>query len=126
MILRQRATVNRFFPIPEGVQPQWAGKLAEHIGEDTLTAREVEVVNLVAGGNRNRDIGAPLCIAEETVKVHLKHIRAKRENIELRDEVDRASMFEEIVGTSSPLKAVLSRIAKVAPTDSTVLITGET
>src|SRR5580765_2470231 len=44
----------------------------------------------------------------------------------LRDEVDRASMFEEIVGTSMPLKAVQSRIAKVAPTDSTVLITGET
>jgi len=40
--------------------------------------------------------------------------------------VDRASMFEEIVGTSKPLKAVLSRIAKVAPTDSTVLVTGET
>jgi PAS domain S-box-containing protein len=49
-----------------------------------------------------------------------------KENLALRDEVDRASMFEEIVGTSKPLKAVLSRIAKVAPTDSTVLITGET
>src|SRR5689334_1403844 len=52
--------------------------------------------------------------------------RLYQENIALRDEVDRASMFEEIVGTSRPLKAVLSRIAKVAPTDSTVLITGET
>ena len=49
-----------------------------------------------------------------------------RENLALRDEVDRASMFEEIVGTSKPLKTVLARIAKVAPTDSTVLITGET
>jgi PAS domain S-box-containing protein len=49
-----------------------------------------------------------------------------RENLALRDEVDRASMFEEIVGSSKPLKAVLSRIAKVAPTDSTVFITGET
>ncbi|HTF42437.1 MAG TPA: sigma 54-interacting transcriptional regulator, partial [Terriglobales bacterium] len=49
-----------------------------------------------------------------------------KENLALRDEVDRASMFEEIVGTSKPLKAVLSRIAKVAPTDSTVLVTGET
>jgi hypothetical protein len=37
----------------------------------------------------------------------------------LREEIDKASMFEEIVGTSRPLKAVLSRIAKVAPTDST-------
>jgi transcriptional regulator with GAF, ATPase, and Fis domain len=49
-----------------------------------------------------------------------------KENLALRDELDRASMFEEIVGTSKALKAVLSRIAKVAPTNSTVLITGET
>jgi transcriptional regulator with GAF, ATPase, and Fis domain len=49
-----------------------------------------------------------------------------KENLALRDEVERASMFDEIVGTSNLLKAVLSRIAKVAPTDSTVLITGET
>jgi transcriptional regulator with GAF, ATPase, and Fis domain len=49
-----------------------------------------------------------------------------RENLALREEVDRALMFEEIVGTSTALQAVLDRIAKVAPTDSTVLITGET
>ena len=49
-----------------------------------------------------------------------------RENLALREEVDRASMFEEIVGSSPPLKAVLARIAKVAPTDSTVFISGET
>jgi PAS domain S-box-containing protein len=49
-----------------------------------------------------------------------------RENLVLREEVDRASMFEEIVGSSKPLQSVLSRIAKVAPTESTVLITGET
>ena len=49
-----------------------------------------------------------------------------RENLALRDEVDRASMFEEIVGSSKTLKAVLSRVGKVAPTDSTVLISGET
>jgi PAS domain S-box-containing protein len=49
-----------------------------------------------------------------------------KENLALRDEVEQTSMFDEIVGTSNPLKAVLSRIAKVAPTDSTVLITGET
>jgi formate hydrogenlyase transcriptional activator len=49
-----------------------------------------------------------------------------RENIVLREEIDKTSMFEEIVGSSSALKAVLTRVAKVAPTDSTVLITGET
>jgi transcriptional regulator with GAF, ATPase, and Fis domain len=60
-------------------------------------------------------------LAEEALKDQLY-----KENLALRDEVERASMFDEIVGTSSLLKAVLSRIAKVAPTDSTVLITGET
>ncbi len=49
-----------------------------------------------------------------------------KENLALRGEVDRVSMFEEIVGTSPSLQAVLSRVIKVAATDSTVLITGET
>jgi PAS domain S-box-containing protein len=52
--------------------------------------------------------------------------RLQRENVALREEIDKASMFEEIVGTSPALKAVLLRISKVAPSDSTVLITGET
>src|SRR5579863_913001 len=52
--------------------------------------------------------------------------RLHQENVALREEVAAASMFEEIVGTSPALQSVLSRISKVAPTDSTVLITGET
>src|SRR5262245_5941282 len=52
--------------------------------------------------------------------------RIRNENVLLREEVSRASMFEEIVGTSEPVRAVLADVAKVAPTDSTVLITGET
>ena len=52
--------------------------------------------------------------------------KLQQENVALREEIDKASMFEEIVGTSPALKSVLSRISKVAPTDSTVLITGET
>ena len=52
--------------------------------------------------------------------------RLQEENVALREEIDKASMFEEIVGTSAPLKKVLSRISRVAPTDSSVLITGET
>jgi formate hydrogenlyase transcriptional activator len=52
--------------------------------------------------------------------------KLQRENVALREEIDKASMFEEIVGTSRSLNAVLSRIAIVAPTDSTVLVTGET
>ncbi len=49
-----------------------------------------------------------------------------KENLVLRDEVDRTSMFEEIVGTSAALRPVLARVARVALSDSTVLITGET
>lgn len=49
-----------------------------------------------------------------------------RENVILKEEIERSSMFKEIVGTSSGLNSVLSRVSKVAPTDSTVLITGET
>jgi PAS domain S-box-containing protein len=52
--------------------------------------------------------------------------RLQRENVALREEIDKTSMFEEIVGSSPTLQAVLSRISKVAPSDSTVLITGET
>jgi formate hydrogenlyase transcriptional activator len=52
--------------------------------------------------------------------------RLEQENVALREEIDKASMFEEIVGASPALQPVLSRISKVAPTDSTVLITGET
>jgi len=47
------------------------------------------------------------------------------ENVALREQIDQAFMFEEIVGSSPALQAVLSNILKVAPTDSTVLITGE-
>ncbi len=52
--------------------------------------------------------------------------KLRHENAALREEVDQASMFEEIVGTSPALKCVLTHISKVAPSDSTVLITGET
>jgi PAS domain S-box-containing protein len=52
--------------------------------------------------------------------------RLQDENVSLREELDKASMFEEIVGSSAALKKVLSHISKVAPTDSSVLITGET
>jgi PAS domain S-box-containing protein len=52
--------------------------------------------------------------------------RLHHENVALREEIDRTLMFEEIVGSSPAVRAVLSRVAKVAPMDSTVLITGET
>ena len=52
--------------------------------------------------------------------------RTRNENLALREEIDLSSMFEEIVGSSEALRQVLAQVAKVAPTDSTVLISGET
>ena len=52
--------------------------------------------------------------------------QAKNENAALRDEISSASMFEDIVGSSAPIRTVLQQVARVAPTDSTVLITGDT
>ena len=52
--------------------------------------------------------------------------RLRNENLVLREEIDRSSMFEDIVGSSEPLRKVLLQMRKVAPSDSTVLILGET
>jgi DNA-binding NarL/FixJ family response regulator len=59
------------------VPPDVAAQLADHVGDEELTAREVEVLRTIAAGNRNKDIGDILFISEETVKVHIKHIMDK-------------------------------------------------
>jgi DNA-binding NarL/FixJ family response regulator len=59
------------------IPSQLAAQLAEHISDEALTDREVEVLGQIAGGNRNRDIAEQLFISEETVKVHIKHIMEK-------------------------------------------------
>jgi DNA-binding NarL/FixJ family response regulator len=59
------------------IPPEIAAHLAEHMSDESLTPREIEVLEQVAGGNRNKDIGERLFISEETVKVHVKHIMDK-------------------------------------------------
>jgi len=59
------------------IPPVIAAELAEHIADEPLTEREIDVLQHVAGGNRNRDIAERLFISEETVKVHVKHIMEK-------------------------------------------------
>jgi len=59
------------------IPSQIAAQLAEHLSDEDLTAREIEVLRQIAEGNRNRDIGEKLFITEETVKVHVKHIMEK-------------------------------------------------
>jgi PAS domain S-box-containing protein len=86
-----------------------------------------EVVEYVGTGidvTEQRLASARLEAAFEEIK-RLKD-RLQDENVALREEIDQAFMFEEIVGSSPALRAVLSSAVKVAPTDSTVLIAGET
>jgi DNA-binding NarL/FixJ family response regulator len=59
------------------VPPEVSAELAEHATDDTLTAREIEVLGLISGGLANKEIAAQLSIKEETVKGHVKNILAK-------------------------------------------------
>ena len=59
------------------IPPAIAAQIAEHVSDELLTAREIEVLQEVAAGKRNRDIADRLFISEETVKVHVKHIMEK-------------------------------------------------
>jgi PAS domain S-box-containing protein len=84
----------------------------------------IEYVGTAVDVTEEHDASAALEMAFAEIK-KLKD-QLFEENILLKEEVDRASMFEEIVGESPALHLVLSRVAKVAPIDSTVLVTGET
>ena len=70
-------TIRQVHAGKKAVAPEIAAGLAEHMGDEALSGREVEVLRCVAAGHRNREIGERLLIAEETVKVHLKHIMTK-------------------------------------------------
>lgn len=59
------------------IPPEIAAQIAEHVHEEPLTRREIEILQEMAGGHRNRAIGERLFIAEETVKVHIKHVMEK-------------------------------------------------
>jgi len=59
------------------IPPEVAAHLVEHLGDEALSKREIEVLQKIAGGNRNSDIAALLFISEETVKGHIKHIMEK-------------------------------------------------
>jgi DNA-binding NarL/FixJ family response regulator len=59
------------------IQPELLTQLAEHLGEEEMTEREIEVLRLVVAGKRNREIGEQLYISEDTVKSHVKRIMSK-------------------------------------------------
>ena len=69
--IRQVQAGGRMIPGPV------ASKIAEHLTEEALTPREIQVLQLVARGNRNKEVAAQLSIADETVRMHMKNILAK-------------------------------------------------
>src|SRR5207245_7437653 len=84
----------------------------------------IEFIGAVMDVTAQRQARAELEQAFEEIKRLKDHLHD--ENVVLREQIDQAFMFEEIVGSSPALETALSSIVKVAPTDSTVLITGET
>jgi PAS domain S-box-containing protein len=87
------------------------GKLAEYVGTVIDVTEHVQ---------------AKTELARAFEEIHGLKERLHHENVALREEIDRTAMFEDIVGSSPAIKSMLSRVAKVAPTESTILITGET
>lgn len=69
--------IRKVYAGKKGIPQEIAAKLADHYSEETLTDREVEILQQIAEGNGNRDIADKLFISEGTVKVHVKHIMEK-------------------------------------------------
>ncbi len=74
---RMFETIRQVYAGKKRVPPEVASQLAEHVGDEPLTEREIDVLRHVTTGNRNRDIAELLFISEETVKVHFRHIMEK-------------------------------------------------
>jgi len=108
------------------VLPDGTIKNIHTIGHPVLndSGEIIEYVGTAMDVTEQRRARAELEMAFEEIK-KLKD-QLHDENVALREQIDQAFMFEEIVGSSPALQSVLSKIVKVAPTDSTVLITGET
>lgn len=73
------ASIRQVHAGKKSVPPEVAAHVAQHFTDDILTPREIEIVRLIAAGNRNRDIADALSITEDTVKVHVRHIMEKLE-----------------------------------------------
>jgi len=106
--------------MPDGVVKHL--EVIAHAMKDDLG--NAEFVGAVTDITEQHEARAALESAIEEIKT-LKD-QLYKENLALKEEIDQTSMFEEIIGSSAALRRVLVHVSKVAPTDSTVLITGET
>ena len=108
------------------VHPDGAVKYAHCVSRPVISAagEVTELVGSLMDVTEQHQSRAALERAFQEIK-QLKE-ELYRENLALKDEIDQASMFEEIVGASASLRRVLVQLSRVAPTDSTVLISGET
>jgi transcriptional regulator with GAF, ATPase, and Fis domain len=124
-----------FRAVPEDVKVVAQADCAVVIHGETDTGKEV-IAQAIHDASPRRQHGfvaincaaIPASLLESEIFGHEKgaFTGLRNENVALREEIDNATMFEQIVGTSAPLQMVLARISKVAPTDCSVLITGET
>ena len=121
-VVREKADFKVDFRV---VLPDGSIKHAHSVGRPVLgpSGEVVELVGSTMDVTEQRQATMALEKAFDEIK-ELKD-RLYQENLALRDEIDKVSMFEEIVGSSDALQRVLVHVARVAPTDSTVLITGE-
>jgi DNA-binding NarL/FixJ family response regulator len=70
-------TIRAVYAGQKRLSSEVAAEIAEHVTDDALTPREIDVLHLIAGGNANKEIAARLSLTEETVKSHVRNILAK-------------------------------------------------
>ena len=109
-----------FLPLVRGDEVIAVMQLTQYAGTK-LKTQEAEFLSALAS-----QLSVAVANAMEHRAVVALRDQLEREQVYLREEIDRSSMFEEIVGSSAPLRKVLSQVSRVAPGDSTVLILGET
>jgi formate hydrogenlyase transcriptional activator len=116
------AGVRSYVRVPLRVRDRFVGSLAFSRGEPgPFTPQEVDVFEALA-----RPVAAAVANARAFEEIARLTGQLQAENLALRQEIDERSMFEEIIGSSPALRETLARVDKVAATDTTVLITGET
>jgi formate hydrogenlyase transcriptional activator len=120
LLLKVGVPSGYFLPLIHGDDVIAVMQMTKYNG-GTFKPQQAEFLTALAG-----QLSVAVANALEHNAVVVSRDRLARERVYLREEIERSSMFEEIVGSSPALRRVLTQVEKVAPTDSTVLILGET